>query len=228
MLGWEDVQSEAMRRIQAHEWAPGDLIPNEQDIADELGCARATVNRALRALAQDGYLERRRKAGTRVALSPQRKAKLSVPLIRHEVEALGTPYSHKVIKSEAGQMPTALRLGLSIAPTTPCYHIVTLHLAGTKPFAIEARWVNLAAAPGFDQAPLETISANEWLVQNAAFSHGTLDYSAIPATRFEANHLGCDQGDPLICLERNTFGPNAAVTWVRIRYAPGYHVKLDI
>ena len=228
MLGWEDVQTEALRRIQTREWMPGELIPTERDFAEELGCARATVNRALRALAQDGYLERRRKAGTRVALSPQRMARLSVPLIRHEVEALGAIYGHRVLKQTPGIMPAALRLGLGLSDTTPCYTIITLHLCGTRPFALEKRWVNLDAAPGFDTAPLDTISANEWLVQNAAFSHGTLDYSAAAASRFEGTHLGCAERTALMTLERNTFGPEAAVTWVRISYAPGYHLTLDI
>jgi len=228
MLGWEDVQSEALRRIQTREWIPGELIPNEQVIADELGCARATVNRALRALAQDGYLERRRKAGTRVAVSPQRKARLSIPLIRHEVEGLGATYSHVVSKQAPGKLPADIRLSLSLAPDTPCLEIVTLHRAGTKPFALETRWVNLVSAPGFDLAPLDKISANEWLVQNAPFAHGTLDYHAAAASRFEAAHLDCPEGTALMNLVRHTFGPDAAVTWVHIRYAPGYHLTLDI
>ena len=46
------------------------MIPGEEALAREFGCARATVNRALRDLAEAGVLERRRKAGTRVALQP--------------------------------------------------------------------------------------------------------------------------------------------------------------
>lgn len=228
MPGWEDIQSEALRRIQTREWAPGELIPNEQDIADELGCARATVNRALRALAQDGFLERRRKAGTRVALNPQRKARLSVPLIRHEIEDTGALYDHRIIHHTTGAMPESVQRTLSITPATRCYYIETLYLSDNNPFAIETRWVNLEAAPGFDRVDLEKISANEWLVQNAPFSHGVLNYSAAPATDFEAAHLGCHKHSALMGLERHTFGPDAAVTWVRIRYAPGYQLTLDI
>jgi GntR family histidine utilization transcriptional repressor len=228
MLGWEDVQSEALRRIQTREWIPGELIPNEQVFADELGCARATVNRALRALAQDGYLERRRKAGTRVAISPQRKARLSIPLIRHEVEGSGATYSHAVIKQAHGKIPAAERLSLSLAANTPCFEIITVHFAGTKPFALETRWVNLGSVPGFEHAPLDKISANEWLVQNAPFSHGTLNYHASAASQFEAAQLDCPEGTALMNLVRHTFGPDAAVTWVRIRYAPGYHLTLEI
>ncbi|MCY0152430.1 GntR family transcriptional regulator [Hoeflea alexandrii] len=56
------MQAEVLRRINAREWKPGDFIPNESELSVEFGCARATVNRALRGLAESGLLDRRRKA----------------------------------------------------------------------------------------------------------------------------------------------------------------------
>ena len=61
-------------RIYTREWEPGQSIPNEADLAIELGCARFTVNRALRTLAEVGLIDLRRRGGTRVALHPVRKA----------------------------------------------------------------------------------------------------------------------------------------------------------
>ena len=52
---WQSVQKEVLRRIHAREWKPGDLIPNEAELAKEFGCARPTVNRALRTLAEGGW-----------------------------------------------------------------------------------------------------------------------------------------------------------------------------
>ena len=82
---WRDVMAEVERRIYSREWQPGQSIPNEADLAIELGCARVTMNRALRTLAEIGLLDRRRKAGTRVALHPVSKATLSIPLLRNEI-----------------------------------------------------------------------------------------------------------------------------------------------
>ena len=55
---WESVKAEAMRRITERIWRPGELIPNEEDLASEFGCARATVNRAMQELAEAGLVER--------------------------------------------------------------------------------------------------------------------------------------------------------------------------
>ena len=62
---------EAIRaRIVAAEWDLGERIPGEVDLAEEYGCSRTTVNRALQTLADEGVVERKRKGGTRVRPLP--------------------------------------------------------------------------------------------------------------------------------------------------------------
>jgi len=213
MQGWQDVQAEALRRIQSREWPPGGLIPNEAVLAEELGCARATVNRALRALAEDGWLERRRRAGTRVALSPLRRAQMSVPVLRQEVEALGKSYDHSLLDS---------------SQTDQHLYLHTLHLADHHPFAVEDRVIDLARLPAAAGVDFDAISANEWLVQNAPFDRGTMTYQADSAAAFEARHLHCPEGTPLMVLVRETFATGGRITFVRLAFAPGHKVKLVI
>ena len=213
MLGWQDVQAEALRRIQSRAWPPGGLIPNEAELATELGCARATVNRALRALAEDGWLERRRRAGTRVALSPQRRAQMSVPVIRQEVEALGKIYGHRVLSRKVDKASLLIQ---------------TLHLADTQPYAVEDREINLTTLPAAKDADFAVLSANEWLVQNAPFDRGTMEYLAEAASDFEVQHLGCAPAAPLMILRRETFSEVGLITRLRMAYAPGRAVRLNI
>ena len=76
---------------------PGEIIPNESELAEEFHCARTTVNRALRELATSGIVTRKRKAGTRVAVNPPHKAILTIPIIREEVEAKGAFYRQNLL-----------------------------------------------------------------------------------------------------------------------------------
>jgi DNA-binding transcriptional MocR family regulator len=94
-----------MRRINERIWPPGELIPGEVELAEEFGCARATVNRALRELADEGLLERRRKAGTRVVRDPVRKARLDIAIIRLEVEGRGMAYRFDLLEEGRGSRP---------------------------------------------------------------------------------------------------------------------------
>lgn len=48
-------------------WAPGDKLPAERDLADEIGISLGTVQKTLNALASDGVLVRRHGHGTFVA-----------------------------------------------------------------------------------------------------------------------------------------------------------------
>ena len=73
------ITSEVRRRIVDREWRQGDRIPDEAELAVEFGVARATVNKALQLLAEEGLLDRRRRAGTRVAISRTPAASASSP-----------------------------------------------------------------------------------------------------------------------------------------------------
>jgi GntR family transcriptional regulator, histidine utilization repressor len=221
---WEDIRSEVQRRIRLREWPPGGLIPTEENLALEFGCARATVNRALRELAEAGLLERRRKAGTRVAILPVRKATLEIPVIRQEVEARGQSHGFRLLCQElrVPPMPIASRLGLP--DLAKLIYLETLHLADGQPFVLEQRWLNPAVLP----QPLPDfaqLSANEWLVTNIAYTLGDIAFSAASATVHEAETMGLIPNAALFITERTTWTAEAPITLVRLAHAPGYRVQ---
>jgi GntR family transcriptional regulator, histidine utilization repressor len=222
--GWEDIRAEVLRRIRVRQWPPGELIPNEEDLATEFGCARATVNRALRELAVAGVLERRRKAGTRVAMLPVRKATLDIPVIRQEIEARGQVHGFRLLTQTVSTppVPVVSRLGLPQGATM--IYLETLHLADGQPFVFETRWLNPAVLP----KPLPDfaqISANEWLVTHIAYASGDIAFSAEEASAREAEVLGVALGRALFVTERATWTAEAPITLVRLAHAPGYRVQ---
>jgi len=54
------------RSILRGVYAPGDLLPREDDLAEELGVSRTSVREAVRVLAAKGLLQARRRVGVRV------------------------------------------------------------------------------------------------------------------------------------------------------------------
>ncbi|MRX51944.1 UTRA domain-containing protein [Paracoccus sp. S-4012] len=225
---WQAIRDEALARIRSRRWPPGELIPSETDLAREFGCARATVSRALRELAEAGYLDRRRRAGTRVALTPVRKATLKIPVLRHEVAARGARYGYALISS--GEKPAPLHVSsvLGLEAGMPLLHVLALHLADGAPYALEDRWINAMAAPGIEAADLAAISANEWLVRNAPYSHGDLVLSAAAADAETAAILRCPEGAALFVAERATWLHDTPITSVRQSYSPGYRLATTL
>ena len=227
LTNWEDIRAEVLRRIRMRLWLPGAVIPTEEALANEFGCARATVSRALRELAEAGVLERRRKAGTRVALHPVRKATLDIAVTRLEVEGRGQVYGYHLIEAVMAAAPMAVCSKLGLAQGTDWLHLRSLHLADGVPLLVEDRWLNPSALP--DPAPdFAVISANEWLVSNISYARGDIAFSAANASADEAEMLGVSVGAALFIAERCTWGEAAPITWVRLAYAPGYRLHTAV
>lgn len=225
---WRDVRAEVLARIQSRQWKPGDLIPGEADLAAEFGCARATVNRALRDLAEAGLLDRRRRAGTRVATHPVGKATVAIPILRLEIEARGQSYGYGLISQSTAQPPPDVAARMRLAPGTEAMRVTALHLADGRPYALEDRWINRAALPQLAGADFSAISPNEWLVANAPLSHGDIAFSAVTASPEIAGILGADPGTALFVIDRDTWDADRAVTSVRLTFAPGYRMRTSI
>lgn len=224
---WQAIRDTMMRRIRARVYAPGSLIPNEAELAAEFGCARATVNRALQDLAASGFLDRRRKAGTRVMEAPRRKATLDIPLIRAEVEARGQRYDYRLLRRETAPPPAPVVAHLRLAGPERVLHVQSLHLADGAPHMFEARWIVLDTVPGIETADLAQISPNEWLVRQAPYTHGTMEFRAAEAGEASAP-LGCAATAPLLVISRTTWLHEAAITHVQQYFSPGFRLGLEL
>lgn len=225
--GWREVREEARRRIAERIWAPGETIPHETALAEEFGVARPTVNRAMRALADEGLIERRRKAGTRVAETPKRHARAVIPLIREEIETTGAGYGYALIGVRHGRAPEEVNARFGDFGEPKLIHVAALHLADGAPYVLEERWINLDAVPDAARADFAAISGNEWLVRNAPFTGAAYTLGAEPAGRAEAAALAVREGAPILVVERLTRSGDAVVTIARLAYAPGYRMRLS-
>jgi len=228
MNGFQDIMSEVRRRVTEREWPPGEMIPNEQDLAKVFGCSRATVNRALRELAGHGLLDRRRKAGTRVVLNPVRKAVLSISIMRHEIEKRGLSYGYLLLTREQIRPPLVLSKSWGVPANRKLLHLRSLYLGNSNPFAFEDRWINTAQVPDALTADFEHNNSNEWLVQNAPFSHGDITFSAANAGALEGEYLDVQAGTALFVMDRRTWSEDAPITSVRVYFAPGYRMHTTI
>jgi len=222
---WTGIREELLKRIHDRVWQPGELIPHEAELAEQFGCARTTVNRALRDLADSGLVVRKRRAGTRVVLNPPQRATLTIPIIREEVEALGKTYRHSVLTRDLGPLPPMLHGAFQAALSGDVLFLKTLHFADNRPYAFEERYINLQAAPEAAAHAFETISANEWLVQNAPYSHGDLSLFAVNADETLAEKLDTTVGSALFAMERITWAGDQPITHVKLVYGPGYRMR---
>jgi GntR family histidine utilization transcriptional repressor len=222
---YADIKEIVLARIRDHTWPPGAIIPGEVDLSQEFGCARATVNRAMRELAEDGILDRKRKAGTRVNKFPIRHAKFAIPLVKTEIEATDATYRYTLISKKSLTAPAWLRARLGLNDSAKVLHLQCLHFADNIPFQFEDRWINIEAVPNVKHADFTTGGPNEWLVKEVPFTDVEIAFSARIADKEIAEYLSLSIGDPVFTTERITWLAGNPITFARFSFGRGYSLK---
>ena len=221
---YKDVKSDILSKITKGEWALGSLIPNEVDLAMTYGCVRSTVNRAMRELAEEGLIERRRKSGTRVRMTPIRQARFDIPIVRAEIEAKSAEYRYSLVSSSVEPAPGWLCARLKLSQKSKVLRLVCMHYADGDPYQHEDRWINLVSLPQAQTVNFSDIGPNEWLVSTIPFSDVEISFSAGLADQRLNDYLTCALGDPVFTIERSTWWEGQAVTYVRLTYKPGHRL----
>lgn len=221
---FKDVKSDIMTKITKGEWEAGGLIPNETDLAAHYGCARATVNRAMRELADDGIIERRRKAGSRVRASPIRQARFDIPLVRKEIAEKGAEYRYSLVQRTVEVAPDWLRARMKLATGVRVVNLTCMHYADGDPYQHEDRWINLAALPAAETADFTDVGPNEWLVSTVPFSDAEISFSAGLVDLQMSKYLASTVGDAVFTVERSTWWEGQAITFVKMTHRPGHRM----
>lgn len=223
-ISWQEVRDQIRAEILNRTYSPGDKLPRDADIADQLGCARSTVQRAMLNLSDAGLVERKRKGGTHVRLDPVTRATLDIPITRREVERRGSIYGYNLIDQVRSETSREVAGKFELSDPKQMIRVRSLHLADHKPHIFEDRWICIDTVPEILNVDLARESANEWLVRNKPFTRCDLRFYAISADVETAQHLSIEKGSALLVIERTTWIGTAPITLVKAYTAPGYEL----
>ena len=224
IIRFRDVIDTIVARITNGPWGPGTLLPSEIDLAAEFGCSRSTMNRALRDVTEMGLIERKRKAGTRVRMTPIRAARFEMPLVRADIEKTGAIYRYELIQRTLGPAPDWLSDKMNLAANSPMLHVICLHRANERAFQLEDRWINLTALPQASGQDFTMIGPNEWLIAAVPFSEVEVSFFAKAADSLAVAHLDQSLGEPVFCLERATWWQRSPITFVTLSHGPNHRL----
>ncbi|MGA0608287.1 histidine utilization repressor [Phenylobacterium sp. VNQ135] len=214
------IRAEVQGRILSGEWPPGHRIPAEHELMAAYGCSRMTVNKALGPLTEAGLIERRRRAGSFVARPKIHSAVLDIPDIAAEVAGRGEAYAYELLAREERPADTAEADALDLPPGAPVLALSCLHRAGGRPFALEERLVNLAAAPDARTVDFAATPPGSWLLGHVPWTEAEHRIGAAAATRSTARALAIPAGAACLVLQRRTWRGADRITEVRMTF-PG-------
>ena len=217
---YQRIKDTLLERVHSGLWQPGDSIPGEQQLAVDFNCARSTVHRALRELAEEGVLERKRKTGTRVAYPTGRSLALDISLVEDEIKATGASYQYQLLERKLAPSPPTVAAHLNRAPGEEALHLLCLHYADRHPYQLEDRWIDPQTVPEAREEGFDKIGPNPWLLRNVPWTEAEHVISADLATGTVASALGLKEGEPVLIVERRTWNAKGPVTTVRFHH-PG-------
>jgi len=207
------IRTDVEAQILSGAWPPGRRIPFEHELMAVHGCSRMTVNKALSALAQDGLIERRRRAGSFVARPKVHSAVLDIPDLRSEVTRRGQAYAFRLISTRrrAASGPAEVEL----ADGGALLDLRGLHLAAGRPLAIEERLISLAVAPQAAEIDFSQDPPGAWLLEQVPWSEAEHRISAVGADAATAKLLEIPRGAACLAVDRRTWRGATHVTQVR-------------
>lgn len=204
-------------KIRSGEWPPGHRIPYEYELVAMFGCARATVGKALSALARAGLIERRRKAGSFVARPHVEAAVLEIPDIAAVVSAQGGGYRFDLLRRQLLNADAEREF----CPGGPVLRVEGVHGAADGPLAHETRLISLAAVPQAADVDFNDEPPGSWLIHHVLWSEAEHRITAVAATIEIAKALSQPRGSPCLRIDRTTWRAGTPITHVTQTFVGG-------
>ena len=184
---------------------PGDAIPSERQLSVDLGVSRLTVRAALDDLVREGYLVRRRGAGTFVN-EPKVAKGLTISSFSDDMRERGMQPASRTL--ELRVVPAGARLGriLHVSPSEPIVVVKRLRLADGEPMAVELLNTRQSLVPGLTATDLEENSFYDLLASRYGVEivGGTQTVEPTVTNEEESDALGVPLHSPALLFERVT------------------------
>jgi GntR family transcriptional regulator len=200
-------QSETRERVLdlIEQLGVGEAIPSERQLSANLGVSRLTVRAALDNLVREGYLIRRRGAGTFVS-EPKIAQELTMTSFTEDMQRRGMRPESRTLDLRV--VPAGARLGrlLHVSPSERIAVAKRLRLADEETMAIETLHVRDALVPGLSARELEERSFYELLSERYGVDivGGIQTIEPTVTNEEESEALGVPLHSPAFLFERVT------------------------
>jgi GntR family transcriptional regulator len=199
------VRDELAGRITSGAIPPGSRLPPEPQLAEDLGVSRATLREALRSLEEDGFVTRRRGAGTFVTHRPRLRNNLDVNFgVTEAIRASGMRPG--TIDAKVGITPASPHeaFALNISQGEPVVTVERVRTADERR-VVFSRDIVAQALVGEDMLSRLGDGSVYDLLESAArvaIQHGVVTMEPIAADRTLARKLKIPAGSLLLYLRQ--------------------------
>lgn len=209
------IRNDIEQRIMSGRWQPGYRVPCEQDLMVDYDCSRMTVNKAISALAEEGLVVRKRRAGTFVARQRLQSVVLEIPDIQAEITRRGHVYDYRLLSRSRRAALRSLRHEMELAAGQSLLAVRCLHMAGERPFALEDRLISLVTVPEAAGIEFDEVAPGSWLLGHVPWTEAQHHIRAVNVDADAARLLEIETGTACLSLERHTWREDQRITCVK-------------
>lgn len=191
---------EALRtRLDAEEFAPGDLLPSEAELGAAHGASRVTVRKALELLRDDGLIDSRQGFGWFRATPPLSQTLTRLSTLDEQLAGGGLTAERRVVGFAF--TPASVELA-ALFGVDQVLEVVRCNLADGQPFARVTVWCPADLAADLSRADVERSPFVELL--QVDFGGATQTIGADAAAADAAEMLKIPVGSPVLRVRRVT------------------------
>jgi GntR family transcriptional regulator, histidine utilization repressor len=224
-LPYATVKAALRERIAKGGWKSGVRLPSERELVQAFGCARMTVQRALRELGEEGLIERRQGSGSYVAELHPISNLLQVRDIHDEIRARGHAHSTRVLGVVREKADATTAAAMRLPRGAAVYRVQLVHLESGVPIQLEDRHVNPALAPDLLARDFTQVTPSFVLFEHAPLTEAEQVVEAVLASSDQARALEVAVGSALLMVSRRTVSQGAVASVARL-YHPGARYRL--
>jgi GntR family transcriptional regulator len=208
-------------QIETGELSPGDQLPSERELSENLGVNRMTLRRALRVLEAQGLVERKHGVGTFIAAPKIDRQMDAVFRFTTGVQRRGYTPGARIISLEQVVVDKALARELAIPVSARAFRILRLRSVNREPVLLEDYSIPAGRFPGLEKHDLERRSIYEVMEYEYGITifRARQSFEPVVASEFEAELLNVRVGAPLMLEKRISYDrENLPVEYGKDRY----------
>jgi GntR family transcriptional regulator len=208
---YKQIQSAILKRLEAGQLKPGDLVDSERELARIHRVSLMTARHALAGLERDGKVVRRRGAGTFVAAPKIHFNKLMS--YTEQMSGRGLNISSKLLSLNVIDTAPEIAARLALPAVSRLIKVERLRLGGDEPFAIETCYLSADDFGGLIRARLDRVSLFSILERDYGMqiAHADEEVDATPADAHTARLLGMPPGAALLRIRQQIFSTQGKI-----------------
>jgi GntR family transcriptional regulator len=208
---YKRIQSAIIKRLEAGQLKPGDLVDSERELARIHSVSLMTARHALAGLERDGKVVRRRGAGTFVA--PPRIHFNKLMSYTEQMSGRGLNISSKLLFFDVIDTAPEIAARLALPGTSRLIKLERLRLGGEEPFAIETCFLSADEFGGLMRTRLDRVSLFSILEHDYGLriGHADEEVDATTADAHSARLLRMSQGSALLRIRQQIFSTQGKI-----------------